>query len=39
MSDLQSPFLYDNKGLVKSSDVSLKHSNNKPKILNNIRTL
>jgi hypothetical protein len=39
MSDLQSPFLYGDKGLVKSSGVSPKHSNNKPEILDNICTL
>jgi hypothetical protein len=38
MSDLQSLFLYSNKGLVKSSGVFPKYSNNKPEILNNIRT-
>jgi hypothetical protein len=39
MSDLQSPSLYSDKGLVESSGVSPEHSNNKPKILDNIRTL
>jgi hypothetical protein len=39
MSELQSLSLYSNKGLVKSFGVFLKHSDNKPKIFDDICTL